>query len=238
MTPRVSDVPGRGIDDWVPHRVDPRVLNGSPPSTHRHAMDQEKVLKMQALTPAEYLIGDEVIDLPHPSIKRFAGSLRAEHVDDLSFARAAFEYARDGVRHSWDVQGPRVTLSASQTLREGVGLCFAKAHLLTGPCSGPKASLPDCAISGSPTTAPPSMCMGSLLFTCRAVGTDRTHVATSPASTRSSRSPPSSLRGPWQPSWANRTTPNCWSAPISMSSRSCGESLTFLRSAAGACPRT
>ena len=88
-------------------------------------------MKLQALAPAAYLAGDEVIDLSHPSIKRLAGSLRAEHGDDVSFARAAFEYARDGVRHSWDVQDPRVTLSASETLREGVGLCFAKAHLLT-----------------------------------------------------------------------------------------------------------
>jgi transglutaminase-like putative cysteine protease len=87
-------------------------------------------LKLQARTPEEYLTGDEVIDLSHPSIRQLAGALRAEHPDDVSFASAAFEYARDGVRHSWDVQDPRVTLSASQTLREGVGLCFAKAHLL------------------------------------------------------------------------------------------------------------
>jgi transglutaminase-like putative cysteine protease len=94
-------------------------------------MNQEKIVKLQAVAPAEYLAGDEFIDLSHPSIRRLAGSLRAEHPDDESFARAAFEYARDGVRHSWDVQDPRVTLSASETLREGVGLCFAKAHLLT-----------------------------------------------------------------------------------------------------------
>jgi transglutaminase-like putative cysteine protease len=87
-------------------------------------------LKLQARAPAEYLTGDEVVDLSHPSIRQLASALRAEHSDDVSFAKAAFEYVRDGVRHSWDVQDPRVTLSASQTLREGVGLCFAKAHLL------------------------------------------------------------------------------------------------------------
>ena len=87
-------------------------------------------MKFQALAPANYLAGDEVVDLFPPSIKALASSLRAEHGDDVSFARAAFEYARDGVRHSWDVQDPRVTLSASETLRAGVGLCFAKAHLL------------------------------------------------------------------------------------------------------------
>jgi len=78
-------------------------------------MNQEKVLKLQAVTSAEYLTGDEVIDLFHPSTRRFAGTLRAEHVDDVSFAAAAFEYSRDGVHHSWDVQDPRVTLSASET---------------------------------------------------------------------------------------------------------------------------
>ena len=88
-------------------------------------------MKLQALAPADYLAGDEVINLSNPSIKELAGSLRVEHGDAASFARAAFEYARDGVHHSWDVQDPRVTLSASETLREGVGLCFAKAHLLT-----------------------------------------------------------------------------------------------------------
>ena len=44
-------------------------------------MNQEKVLKLQALAPAEYLTGDEVIDLSHPSIRRFAGTLRAPEAD-------------------------------------------------------------------------------------------------------------------------------------------------------------
>jgi transglutaminase-like putative cysteine protease len=143
-------------------------------------------LKLQAVATAEYLAGDEVIDLSHPSIKGLAGSLRAEHGDDMSFARAAFEYARDVVRHSWDVQDPRITLSASETLREGVGLCFAKAHLLTALLRT-EGIPPGCATSGPPTTAPPSMSMGSWPSTCRAAGTGRIRVATSLASTRSSR---------------------------------------------------
>ena len=89
-------------------------------------------MKLRAREPAAYLVGGEVVDLSHLSIRRLAATLRAENVDDLSFAQVAFEFARDDVRHSWDVQDPRVTLSASETLREGVGLCFAKAHLLAG----------------------------------------------------------------------------------------------------------
>lgn len=89
-------------------------------------------MKLQAHVPAAYLVGGDVIDRSHSSIKQFAATLRAEHSEDVPFAQAAFEHVRDGVRHSWDAQDPRVTLSASETLREGVGLCFAKAHLLAG----------------------------------------------------------------------------------------------------------
>jgi hypothetical protein len=59
-------------------------------------MNQEKVLKLQALPPSEYLTGDEVIDLSHPSIRQLACTLRAEHGEDVPFAKAAFEHARDG----------------------------------------------------------------------------------------------------------------------------------------------
>lgn len=89
-------------------------------------------MRLQAQVPSAYLVGDDVVDLSHPSIRQYAAALRTEHIDDLSVARAAFEQVRDGVRHSWDAQDPRVTLSASETLREGVGLCIAKAHLLAG----------------------------------------------------------------------------------------------------------
>jgi len=89
-------------------------------------------VKLRGDDPATYLVGDEIVDLSHPSITQRAATLRAEHADDLSFAQAAFELARDGVRHSWDAQDPQVTLSASETLSEGVGLCFSKAHLLAG----------------------------------------------------------------------------------------------------------
>ena len=37
---------------------------------------------------------------------------------------------RDKIKHSWDVQDRRVTVSASDALREGVGICWAKANLL------------------------------------------------------------------------------------------------------------
>lgn len=77
------------------------------------------------------MLADSVIDHTHPDVVLQATRLRQGHADDVVFARVAFEFVRDEIGHSWDVQDPRVTLSASQALRQGVGLCFAKAHLLT-----------------------------------------------------------------------------------------------------------
>lgn len=93
--------------------------------------------------PFEYLAADEVVDIGDPSVAAAAARLRAGRADDRDFARAAFESVRDDVRHSWDARDPRVTVSASDVLREGVGLCFGKAHLLTAllRCEGVPAGL-------------------------------------------------------------------------------------------------
>lgn len=42
----------------------------------------------------------------------------------------AFHFVRDDIHHSWDVKDKRVTVSASDCLREGVGICWTKANLL------------------------------------------------------------------------------------------------------------
>ncbi len=58
--------------------------------------------------------------------------LREGRPEDADFAKVAFGFVRDNISHSWDAKDPRVTLSASDVLRQGVGLCCAKAHLLAG----------------------------------------------------------------------------------------------------------
>ena len=88
-------------------------------------------MSLVAGDPADYLVSDPVIDYEDAGVAALARALRAEHTDDAAFAAAAFEEVRDRIAHSWDVQDRRVTLTASQTLREGVGLCFSKSHLLT-----------------------------------------------------------------------------------------------------------
>ena len=81
--------------------------------------------------PRLYLGSDDVVESDHPAVRALGRDLRREHPSDVDFARAAFEWVRDTIAHAYDVQDHRVTLTASEVLREQVGLCYAKAHLLT-----------------------------------------------------------------------------------------------------------
>ncbi|GAB4010297.1 transglutaminase-like domain-containing protein [Nocardioides ultimimeridianus] len=80
--------------------------------------------------PAAYLAADDLIEADHPDVRALAGDLRARHGQDEEFARAAFDWVRDNVAHSFDAGDPRVTLAASEVLRERVGLCYAKSVLV------------------------------------------------------------------------------------------------------------
>ncbi|WOQ18587.1 transglutaminase family protein [Raineyella sp. W15-4] len=86
--------------------------------------------RLQAVPPRDYLDPDEFVQSDHTAVRTLEEELRAGHASDVTFARATFEWVRDKVSHSYDVHDPRVTLSASEVLRERVGLCYAKSHLL------------------------------------------------------------------------------------------------------------
>lgn len=80
--------------------------------------------------PSHYLGEDSVIDLSHSSVKDLFRDLSAPQDDEVVFARRAFEHVRDVVRHSFDINDPRPSITASDAVVNGVGLCHAKAHLL------------------------------------------------------------------------------------------------------------
>lgn len=81
-------------------------------------------------SPSDYLAADEYVERDDPAVRGLSAALRDEHTDDVDFARAAFEWVRDNVAHSFDAGDSRVTLAASEVLRERVGLCYAKSILL------------------------------------------------------------------------------------------------------------
>ena len=78
---------------------------------------------------AAYLEPALLIDSNAPEIEAFIET-RLHDCDPTGAARRVFYFVRDEVAHSWDVQGRRVTKSASDALRYREGICYPKSHLV------------------------------------------------------------------------------------------------------------
>jgi len=78
----------------------------------------------------EFLEETEYVDYTNDDIKKLAYKIKKESKDEIELIQNAYKYVRDDIKHSWDVQDKRVTVLASDVLREGVGICWAKANLL------------------------------------------------------------------------------------------------------------
>ena len=78
----------------------------------------------------EYLKSTEIIDWQHPDISSKANELSSgkETLNDI--ARSCFEWVRDKIKHIDDYNIQTISCSASEVLRSGSGICYAKSHLL------------------------------------------------------------------------------------------------------------
>ncbi len=75
-----------------------------------------------------YLASSEVIDWQDSAVRRQAEKLAAE--TPVESARNCFEFVRDAIAHSLDINAGKLTCSASEVLNEGHGYCYARSHLL------------------------------------------------------------------------------------------------------------
>lgn len=78
----------------------------------------------------EYLEETEYVDFSNIEVRKLADKLKKESTDEIELVQKTYQFVRDDIKHSWDVQDKRVPVSASDVLREGVGICWAKANLL------------------------------------------------------------------------------------------------------------
>lgn len=85
---------------------------------------------------ADYLAPSEMIDYQHPRVQEFLIADRCGTCDDIATARRLFEFVRDSIAHSWDIQSERVTAKASEALEHREGICYAKTHLLAALLRG------------------------------------------------------------------------------------------------------
>ena len=77
-----------------------------------------------------YLESTDTINWKDPAVRDLARALAASRDDPAEVAKACFEWVRDEIGHSGDIQADLVTCSASEVLEEKTGWCFAKSHLL------------------------------------------------------------------------------------------------------------
>lgn len=78
----------------------------------------------------EYLECTKYVNFDSPEVKAKADELMEKSKNDILLIKNTYEFVRDEIKHSWDAQDKRVTVTASDVLREGVGICWAKANLL------------------------------------------------------------------------------------------------------------
>lgn len=78
---------------------------------------------------SEYLENSYYIDWKDRTILRTAKQFSVYN-NDIETIKKTYYFVRDEIKHSWDIQDKRVTVKASDVLREKVGICWAKANLL------------------------------------------------------------------------------------------------------------
>ncbi|MDE7283992.1 MAG: transglutaminase-like domain-containing protein [Lachnospiraceae bacterium] len=78
----------------------------------------------------DYLKHDNVIDYDNEAISVLADTLFKKADNELDFIKTAYEFVRDNISHSADVNEDIITCTASEVLKAGHGICFAKSHLL------------------------------------------------------------------------------------------------------------
>ncbi|OMC72314.1 transglutaminase [Paenibacillus sp. FSL H7-0326] len=78
----------------------------------------------------DYLCETKEVNYSHPSIQQLANELYSSSVSETEFVKIAFEYVRDQIAHSWDIQSSRITCIASDVLLYQEGICYAKSNLL------------------------------------------------------------------------------------------------------------
>jgi transglutaminase-like putative cysteine protease len=77
-----------------------------------------------------YLASDAVVDWTTPSVSAKAAKLTCGVHSEVARAQRLFEWVRDEIPHSKDINSDAVPCSASEVLRAKTGICYAKSHLL------------------------------------------------------------------------------------------------------------
>jgi transglutaminase-like putative cysteine protease len=87
-------------------------------------------MKLESQNLIDYLTSDLIVDWKTPEVRQKALELTRPLTDEIDKARCLYEWVRDAIPHSNDADLDILTCTASEVLRHGTGICFAKSHLL------------------------------------------------------------------------------------------------------------
>lgn len=78
----------------------------------------------------DYLLELNEVNYSNFIIKEKLSEIFNQSQTEIEKAKVAFEFVRDEISHSWDIQSARITCNASDVLNFKEGICYAKSHLL------------------------------------------------------------------------------------------------------------
>ncbi len=78
----------------------------------------------------DYLKSTDITDWQHPLVSGKAKELALESKGSIAIARTCFNWVRDHIKHIDDYNIQEISCSASEVLKSGSGICYAKSHLL------------------------------------------------------------------------------------------------------------
>lgn len=86
-------------------------------------------LKLDSQNIKDYLNSSDVIDYNSSNIKILAKLLSEGIENEIEMSKKVYEYVRDEIAHSGDINSSIVTCNASNVLEHNHGICCAKSHL-------------------------------------------------------------------------------------------------------------
>lgn len=87
-------------------------------------------MKLQDSQLSAYLLDDPYLKINCEDIVALCHRLFDEMDKETDIIRKAFKFVLDQIDHSWDIKQTKVSISASDVLENGHGICYAKVNLL------------------------------------------------------------------------------------------------------------
>lgn len=79
----------------------------------------------------KFLSEDEYVNYSNDSVKKLAQKLSGKETDKVKITKKIYEYVRDQIPHSFDIDSKNIAAKASDVIKMNNGVCHAKAVLFT-----------------------------------------------------------------------------------------------------------